>query len=201
MQIAPDAHVTIRYCVAFDNGDTPDCTVDGQETVYIHGRGQVLPGLETRLIGHAVGDRLDLSLTPAEAFGEHDPALETRLPLSEFDAESRARLQPGTRFQGPHPKDAKQVVTYFVRELTTDTVVASANHPYAGRSLKLSVQVLSVRESTADELAGNCCGKGSCGASSCGSEGCDCAHEQDHDHDEHEHGHHGGCGSGGCGGH
>lgn len=204
MQIAPDAHVTVRYCVALDNEAAPDCTADGQETAFIHGRGQVLPGLEAKLTGHAEGERLDLVLTPAEAFGEHDPTLELRLPISEFPEGARASIQPGARFRGPHPADDSRVVAYTVREVIGEEIVASGNHPYAGRALKISVEILAVREASEDELAGGggCCsgggcGGGSCGEGGCGEGGCD-SHE--HDHAGHDHAK-GGCGSGGCGCH
>ena len=166
MQIAPDAHVTVRYCVALDDAAAPDCAVDGQETAFIHGRGQVLPGLEAQLAGHNEGERLDLVLSPAEAFGERDPALETRIPLSEFPESARGSIQPGARFRGPHPADPAQVVAFTVRELAGDEVVASGNHPFAGRSLKISVEVLAVRAASEEELAGGGCGAGGCGGGS-----------------------------------
>lgn len=205
MQIAPDAHVTVRYSVALDGDAAPDCTADGQETAFIHGRGQVLPGLETRLAGHGAGERLDLLLSPAEAFGEHDPALELRLPMSEFPDSARASIQPGARFRGPHPNDPGRAVAFTVREVIGEEIVASGNHPYAGRALRISVEILAVREASADELAGGGCGGGGCGGGGCGSGGCgdgscgDGGCGDDHDHADHDHG--GGCGGGGCGCH
>jgi len=198
MQIAPDAHVTVRYSVALDAEPKPDCTADGQVTEFIHGKGQVLPGLESKLTGRAAGERLDAILAPAEAFGEHDPSLEMRIPVSEFPENAREHLQPGVRFRGPHPSDPQRVVAYTVRELAGEEVVASGNHPYAGRSLQISVEVLAVREATAEELSGGgCCGggcgSGSCGDGGCGEGGCGC--------DDAEGGEGGGCGSGGCGCH
>lgn len=210
MQIAPDAHVTVRYSVALDDEATPDCTADGQVTEFIHGKGQVLPGLEAKLAGHGEGERLDLLLAPAEAFGERDPALEMRVPLSEFPENAREHLKAGVRFRGPHPADPSRVVAYTVRELAGDEVVASGNHPFAGRSLKISVEVLAVREASEEELSGGGCGGGGCGSGGCGGGSCgegscgsgSCGdHEHDHDH-EHGHAHEGGgCGSGGCGCH
>lgn len=201
MQIAPDAHVTLRYCVALDDQAAPDCAADGQETEFVHGRGQILPGLEAKLAGHAAGERLDLVLNPAEAFGDHDPALETRIPLSEFPESARGSIQPGARFRGPHPADPARVVAYTVKEVAGDAIVASGNHPYAGRSLKISVEILAVREATEEELAGGGCGGGGCGSGGCGGGSCGEGGCGEHDHEHGDHAHQGGCGSGGCGCH
>lgn len=208
MHIAADAHVTLRYAVALETDAKPDCDADGQVTEFICGRGQILAGLEAKLSGHGEGERLDLVLQPAEGFGEHDPSLELRVPFSEFPDNAREHLKPGMRFRGPHPTVATQVVSYTVREIAGDEVVASGNHPLAGKTLRIACEVLAVREATEDELAGGGCGSGGCGSGSCGSGSCgsgECGSHDGHDHDhadEHEHASKGGgCGSGGCGCH
>lgn len=200
MQIAPDAHVTLRYAVAVESDPAPDCDADGQVTEFIAGRGQILAGLEAKLGGRGEGERLDLVLAPAEAFGEHDPALELRVPFSDFPDGAREHIQPGVRFRGPHPADPERVVGFTVREVAGDEVVASGNHPLAGKTLRVACEVLAVREATEDELAGGggCCSGGGCGSGSCGDGGCGSHEDEDH---EHEHGRGGGCGSGGCGCH
>jgi FKBP-type peptidyl-prolyl cis-trans isomerase SlyD len=65
MQITADAHVTLRYAIALEADTVPDCAADGQVTEFICGRGQVLPGLESKLAGRADGERIDLVLPPA----------------------------------------------------------------------------------------------------------------------------------------
>jgi FKBP-type peptidyl-prolyl cis-trans isomerase SlyD len=200
MQIATDAHVTLRYAVAMESEATPDCDADGQVTEFICGRGQILSGLEAKLAGRNEGERIDLVLAPAEAFGEHDPALELRVPFSEFPDNARDHLKPGVRFRGPHPTDPNKVVGFTVREIAGDEVLASGNHPLAGKTLRVACEVLAVREASPDELSGGgCggCGSGSCGEGSCG-EG-SCGEGSCGSHDDAAEG--GGCGSGGCGCH
>jgi FKBP-type peptidyl-prolyl cis-trans isomerase SlyD len=210
MQITADAHVTLRYAIALEADTAPDCEADGQVTEFICGRGQVLPGLEAKLAGHADGERLDLVLPPAEAFGEHDPALDLRVPFSDFPENAREVLKPGMRFRGPHPSEAGKIVAFTVTEIAGDEVVASGNHPLAGKTLRVACDVLAVRAATEEELQGGGCGSGSCGSGSCGSGSCGsgecgsgaCGSHEGHDHEHaHEHGSGGGCGSGGCGCH
>jgi FKBP-type peptidyl-prolyl cis-trans isomerase SlyD len=203
MQITADAHVTLRYAIALEADIAPDCDADGQVTEFVCGRGQVLPGLEAKLAGHADGERLNLVLPPAEAFGEHDPALDLRVPFSDFPENAREVLKPGMRFRGPHPSEAGKVVAFTVTEIAGDEVVASGNHPLAGKTLRVACEVLAVREATEDELkgGGGCCGGGSCGSGECGNGECGSHEGHDHEH-AHEHGSGGGgCGSGGCGCH
>ncbi|MBN8526062.1 MAG: FKBP-type peptidyl-prolyl cis-trans isomerase [Planctomycetes bacterium] len=207
MQIATDAHVTLRYAVALESDAKPDCDADGQVTEFIAGRGQILAGLEAKLGGRNEGERLELVLPPAEAFGEHDPALELSVPFSDFPDGAREHLKPGVRFRGPHPSDPARVVGFTVREVSDEAVLASGNHPLAGKTLRVACEVLAVREATEDELSGGGCGSGGCGSGSCGSGSCgsgSCGSHEGHDHEhDHEHGHShgGGCGSGGCGCH
>ena len=207
MQITADAHVTLRYAVALDSDSAPDNDADGQVTEFICGRGQILPGLESKLAGHNEGERIDLTLTPAEGFGEHDPALELRVPFSDFPENAREVLKPGMRFRGPHPADAAKVVAFTVTAINGDEVMANGNHPLAGKTLRVACEVLAVREATEDELAGGggCCGGGGCGSGSCGEGSCGSGACGSHEGHDHEHGHEhaeakgGGCGSGGCG--
>jgi len=199
MHIAADAHVTLRYAIALEADATPDCDADGQVTEFVWGRGQILPGLEAKLAGHADGERLDLVLPPAEAFGMHDPALELRVPFSDFPDNAREVLKPGMRFRGPHPVEAGKVVAFTVTELAGDEVVASGNHPLAGKTLRVACEVLAVRAATEEELAGGGCGSGGCG--SCGSGECGNGACGSHEGHEHEHAEGEGCGSGGCGCH
>lgn len=211
MQITPDAHVTLRYAVALESDAAPDCDADGQVTEFVCGRGQVLPGLESKLAGHADGERLELMLLPAEAFGEHDPALELRVPFSDFPDNAREIMKPGMKFRGPHPIDAERVVAFTVREIAGEEIVASGNHPLAGKTLRVACEVLAVRAATDDELSGGGCGSGGCGSGSCGQGSCgsgECDSHAGHDHEghdqaEHDHAHEtgtGGCcgGGGGC---
>ncbi len=210
MEIAADRHVTLRYALAIDGEGQPDADNGGQDTAFIQGRGQVLPGIENQLIGRKAGERLRFDLAPAEAFGEHDPNLELELPLSEFPEEVRDRLVAGQRFRGPHPTDGSAVL-YVVQERRDDRILASGNHPLAGKTLHLDVAILAVREAAEDELAGGGCGSGGCGSGGCGDGGCGSGGCGDgscggHEHGEHGHDHEhkpagGGCGSGGCGCH
>jgi FKBP-type peptidyl-prolyl cis-trans isomerase SlyD len=185
MQITADAHVTLRYAIALEADTAPDCDADGQVTEFI----------------------CDLVLPPAEAFGERDPALDLRVPFSDFPENAREVLKPGMRFRGPHPSEAGKVVAFTVTEIAGDEVVASGNHPLAGKTLRVACDVLAVRAATEEELQGGGCGSGSCGSGSCGSGECGsgaCGSHEGHDHEHaHEHGSGGGggCGSGGCGCH
>lgn len=177
MRIAQDAHVTLRYALALPGDAAPDAA-QGQTIGFVWGRGQVLPGLEARLAGLSDGARLELTLPPAEAFGERDPALDIEVEREEFPAEARERLAPGVRFRGPHPQDASRAALFTITAVEGERIRATANHPLAGMELRVSCEVVAVRPATDDELAA-CCGQGGCG--SCGAGGCGARQGDDED--------------------
>jgi FKBP-type peptidyl-prolyl cis-trans isomerase SlyD len=202
MQIAAQHHVTVKYAVALEGEPAPDSVENGQVAEFIHGRGQILPGLENRLSGLAAGQRITIDLPPAEAFGERDPALDIRVSKTDFPEDVRDRLTPGMRFRGAHPSNPDQAALFTVTAVEGDALTASGNHPLAGKTLRCDVQVLAVREATDDELnAGGCCGGGGCGSGSCGEGGCGDGSCGSHEHGHEHGGSGGGCGSGGCGCH
>ena len=124
----------------------------GAPLAYLHGRGHIVSGLEKQLSGKSAGAHLDVVVSPAEGYGEHDPNAMIRAPLNAFPEEHRAQLQPGVQFEGPRADGAEGTMVYRVVQVENDEVFADANHPLAGVELHFSIDVVSVREATAKEL-------------------------------------------------
>jgi len=114
---------------------------------YLHGVGQIVPGLEKELEGMSVGDQKEVTLSPAEGYGEVNPALKMELPRTNFpaDMEIKAGQQFSAEMGGKH-----QVFTVIAQQ--DDKVQVDGNHPLAGETLHFSVKVLDLREATATEL-------------------------------------------------
>jgi len=72
MQIAQNAVVSIDYKLTNDAGDVLDSTEGRAPMAYLHGHGNIIPGLEAALQGKAVGDSFHVSIPPADAYGERD---------------------------------------------------------------------------------------------------------------------------------
>jgi FKBP-type peptidyl-prolyl cis-trans isomerase SlyD len=92
------------------------------------------------------------------------PELDLAVPIEAFEEEQRSELQPGVRFQGPHPENHEQPVIYTVHAVEEEVVKVSGNHELAGQILRFAVEITDVREATPEELShGHAHGAGGCG--------------------------------------
>lgn len=147
MQIANDVVVSIEYTLTDDQGNVIDSSVGGEPLAYLHGAGNIIPGLEDALEGKAVGDSFKVSVTPAEGYGEKDEGLLQVVPRSMFRGVDD--IEPGMQFHA-QTDHGMQVIT--VAKVEGDNVTVDGNHPLAGQNLNFDVKVLEVRAATAEEL-------------------------------------------------
>ncbi len=153
MKIAKDCAVRIHYHLTDDEGEVIDSSSDHEPLAYLHGHGNLVPGVENALLGHSAGEKLSTVVPPAEGYGEHDPGLDIALDLDVFPDEVRAELQPGLMFKGGHPTEEEQVVSYTIVEVLEDRVHATGNHELAGVNLHFDLEIVEVRAATAEELS------------------------------------------------
>ena len=174
----------VEFCYELEvDGQVVDQTTKERPLDYIHGTGSLLPKLEAAIEGMEPGDRFDVTLSPADGYGEVDPSRILDLPKSAFEVNGEVRedlLVPGNTI--PMLNSMGGVVPGVVLEVTPETVKMDLNHRMAGKTLHFTGEVISVREATEKELTEGLHGEyvHTCGG--CGG-GC--------------HGHDGECG-GGC---
>lgn len=148
MQVAKNKVVTIDYTVTDEQGAVIDSSNGGEPLAYIHGIGNLIPGLESALEGKDQGENVNASIPPEQAYGERSEELMQVVPRERFDT-GEQELQPGMRFQAQSDQGA-QVVT--VVDVNDKEVTVDANHPLAGSTLNFAVTVVDVRDATAEEL-------------------------------------------------
>ena len=148
MQIAQDKVVLIHYTLTDDSGEVLDSSSGGDPLAYLHGKGNIIPGLEKALEGRAVGDKLDVKVEPAEGYGDRDERLVQSVPRRAFGDVSK--VEPGMQFHAQTSEGQARVVT--VTRVQGDMVMVDGNHPLAGQSLNFAVEVADVRDATAEEL-------------------------------------------------
>ena len=146
MQIANQTVVTIDYTLTDEKGEVLDSSKGEEPLTYIHGSGNIVPGLENALTGKSVGDSMQMTIAPVDGYGERDEELVQAVPRERFPA---ATIEVGMRFHA-QGSDGSQVVT--VVAVDDSHVTVDANHPLAGMTLAFDVTVLEVRDATADEL-------------------------------------------------
>jgi FKBP-type peptidyl-prolyl cis-trans isomerase SlyD len=147
MQISARKVVHIHYTLTNDAGDILDTSRDHAPLAYIHGMGNLIPGLENALHGRAAGDHFQVSILPADAYGEHDEELVQAVPRSAFQGVDQ--IEPGMRFQAQGP-EGRQLLT--VVGVDDEEVILDGNHPMAGMTLNFDVEITGIRDATEEEL-------------------------------------------------
>ncbi|NOX28169.1 MAG: peptidylprolyl isomerase [Gammaproteobacteria bacterium] len=158
MAIADKSVVGIQYTLKNDSGEELDGSSEGEPLVYLHGCGNIIPGLEDALLGKNIDD--SLNVTVEKAYGEKKAEMMGKVPLSAF--EGMGELKEGMRFDAEGADGHRQMVV--IEEVGEEEITINGNHPLAGETLHFDVTVESIREATAEELEhGHVHAPGGCG--------------------------------------
>ncbi len=191
----------VEFCYELEvDGQVVDHTTKERPLDYIHGTGSLLPKLEAHIENMEPGSKFDVTLSPADGYGEVDPTRIIDLPKAAFEVNGEIRedlLVPGNTI--PMMNSMGGVIPGVVLEVSEDSVKMDLNHQMAGKTLHFTGEILTVREATEKELTeglhgeyvhtcGGCHGHGGeCGGCGDHGDGCGCGHD-----------HEGDCGCGCC---
>jgi len=148
MIIGQDKFVTIQYMFTAAEGELPDFLSKPRQSDFIFGRDQILPALQSKLLGYRAGEELEVFVPASEAFGPYDPDLVNEVSVLRF--KDLASLKEGAIYEDMGPNG--QPIMFTVRKIGTDSVTIDFNHPAAGKDIVLKVKVLEVREPSFMEL-------------------------------------------------
>jgi FKBP-type peptidyl-prolyl cis-trans isomerase SlyD len=168
----------VEFCYELEvDGKIVDQTTKERPLDYIHGTGSLLPKLEAHIEGMEPGATFDVTLSPAEGYGEVEPERIIDLPKAAFEVNGEVRedlLVPGNTI--PMMNSMGGVIPGVVVEVTADTVKMDLNHQMAGKTLHFKGEILTVREATEKELTEGLHGEyvHSCGCGGCHGHGGDC---------------------------
>jgi FKBP-type peptidyl-prolyl cis-trans isomerase SlyD len=109
----------------------------------------LIPGLEVQLLGKVAGDKLDVTVQPNDGYGEFNGELVQTVSSDVFDGVDS--VEPGMQFQTSN-EDGSGGETITVISVENDEVTIDGNHPLAGVTLHFAVNIVNVREPTAEEL-------------------------------------------------
>ena len=148
MEIRRDCVVCIDYTIQLTDGQLIETSVGAEPLTYLHGRRQIVPGVERALNGATVGSDLEITVSAEDAYGERDAAGVFLVPRELFPDDER--VEQGAVFLGKRSDGAN--LTLRVLEANPQVVLVDSNHPLAGETLKVSVVVRSVRWASHEEL-------------------------------------------------
>ncbi|MDT8894111.1 peptidylprolyl isomerase [Halomonas sp. I1] len=147
MQIAQNSVVAFHYTLTNDAGEVLDSSEGREPLTYLHGAGNIIPGLEKEMEGRATGDKLQAQVTPEEGYGEVQPQLVQEVPRDAFQGVEN--VEAGMQFQA-QTQGGPLMVT--VTKVEGDTVTVDGNHPLAGQQLNFDVEIAEVREASQEEI-------------------------------------------------
>lgn len=152
MQISDNSVVQFHYTLTdVSNGGSSqiESSTGSHPLLYLHGHQQMLPALEQALSGKAPGDKLDITLTPEQAYGERDENAIQSIQVKHLLG-GKKKWQPGmtAMVQTEHGQRQVTIVKAGMFKADVDT-----NHPLAGKTLHFAIEVVAVRAATEEEIA------------------------------------------------
>lgn len=146
MEITDSRVASIHYTLTNDAGEVIDKSPAEAPLTYLHGAGNIVPGLEKALSGKQAGDSLKADVAPEEAYGpRHEQMIQT-VPSSAFQGVDS--VKPGMQFEA---RTEKGPLLVTVTKVEPEEVTVDGNHPLAGQNLHFAVEVADVREATDEE--------------------------------------------------
>lgn len=150
MKIEKNKVVGIHYTLTDDNNKVLDTSEGKHPLNYLHGCGNLIPGLEAELEGKQLNDDLKVSIQPERAYGVYNKELVFSVSRSNFSDPDD--IEVGVQVQG-QMSEGEPPSLLTVIEVNEDEVVLDGNHPLAGQTLNFEVKVVEVREASAEEIS------------------------------------------------
>jgi FKBP-type peptidyl-prolyl cis-trans isomerase SlyD len=146
MQIAMNTVVTMTYELKNSKGDLLESSKE--PVAYLHGGyDNIFPKVEEIMHGKNVGDMVEVTLEPADAFGDYDEELVQIEQQSSFPVKD---LKEGMQFEGEDEKG--EVILYTITNIADGKVVVDGNHPWAGERLLFTATITDVRKANTEEV-------------------------------------------------
>ncbi len=146
MNIENNKVVMIEYTLTNDQGQEIDAS-NGSPLAYLHGHGNLIPGLEKQLEGKTVGDKFTAQVPAEEAYGESVEGLIQTVTKEMFQGVKE--IEVGMRFEAQSEQGTHSVE---ITAVDGDQVTVDGNHPLAGLDLTFEIEVVGLRDSTSEEV-------------------------------------------------
>ncbi len=146
-KVAKDLVIRMDYELSVD-GEIIDQSEPGDPIEFIQGHENIIPGLEKAIEGLSVGDKKEVLVKAAEAYGEYDNEGFMEVPKSEFPED--IPLEVGLEISVTN--DEGEELAAYIEEVSLETITLNFNHPLAGKDLFFKIEIVGIREATAEEL-------------------------------------------------
>jgi len=147
LKIEKDKVVQFNYKLSDSNQNQLEQSDSKVPMAYLHGHGNLLKGLENALDGKEVGDSFSITLEPKDAYGEFQDNAEQRIPMKHLQG---AKNWKKGMIGVVETKQGRKQVT--VVKAGKFMVTVNFNHPFAGKTLTFEVDIVDIRDATAEEV-------------------------------------------------
>jgi FKBP-type peptidyl-prolyl cis-trans isomerase SlyD len=148
MKIAKDKVVVIDYTLKDEKGEVMDSSAGREPLTYLHGCGNLIPGLESALVDKAAGDHVEVVVAPEDAYGTYNEQLIQTVSLDQFQEPAEIKKGVQIRVETDRGVNIATVASVEEKEVKLDM-----NHPLADKTLYFEVDVKSVRAASEEEIA------------------------------------------------
>lgn len=149
MSLEQNKVVTFSYTLKDDEGNILDAASNAAPFSFLSGNGQILPKLEEAITGMLLGTKKSIKISAADAYGEYNEKAVQQVDRANFPDD--AELLPGMQFIANSPDGHH--MPFIISEVNDNNVTIDFNHPLAGKNLEFDVELLDIRDATAEEIA------------------------------------------------
>lgn len=146
--IGDDSVVSFHYTLRDDSGSITESSEGASPVVYMHGRNNIVPGLETQLAGKKSGEKFTAIVTPEQGYGMRNESAIQRVPLKHLA--TRGPIEVGQMVVVNTREGGRQARVLKVGHFNVDL---DLNHPLAGKTLRFEIEIVDVRAATDEERA------------------------------------------------
>lgn len=147
MKIEENSVVRFHYTVSEAGQGQLESSRELEPLSVLIGHGNIIPGLESAMKGHQAGETFEVTVNPDQAYGERRDGLVQRIPRKHFKG---AKLAPGMQVVLPTDQGQRAMT---VKKVGISVVDVDLNHPMAGKILSFDVEIIEVREASAEEIS------------------------------------------------
>lgn len=148
MKIEKNKVVSMHYTLKDDKGEIMDSSEGKSPLPFIQGNGQLIPGLEIQLDGKEKGVKMQVTVAPADAYGEFRDDMVFKVSKEGFRGEEELKVGMQVEVELEQGKSIA-----VVSNVEGDDVTLDLNHPLAGQTLHFDVEIMDVRVATEEELS------------------------------------------------
>lgn len=146
IKIGKDKVVKLIYVLSVDGNNVGNCNPD--PITYLHGHNQIIPGVEKNIAGLKIGDTKSFDVSPEDGYGFREEEAKISMPKSEFPEEIPLVL--GAELQMVN--EDEEELPGWITEITDEKITIDFNHPLAEKALHFDIEVIDIRDATAEEL-------------------------------------------------